>query len=92
MAEPSSSSSNDVGTKCKHDDDDVLIVAPKKKPPRQISIDLVSYPHVDNLRGLVERSRRFSRYFNDTARAFSSEVLSYRSALPKAEEKEIPNY
>ena len=79
MAEPSSSSSsNDIGTKRKHDDDEnVLIVARKRKALQQIPIELVSYPHVNNLRELVERSRRFSRYFNNTARAFSSEVLSY---------------
>lgn len=79
----SSASTSDVGNHVSHNDNDVQVLAPKMKPPRSISDELISYPHKDNLTGLMVRTRAFTKYFHETFRAFSNEVLSYRSMMDR---------
>lgn len=62
---------------------DVQVLAPKMKPPRVISSNLISYPHVDNLAGLMSRTRAFTKYFHETFRGFTNEVLSYRFMMDR---------
>lgn len=82
--------SQDVGRKRKAaiDDngDDVRILVPKQKPPLQ----LVSYPHVDTLHGVVEKTRQFCSYFNRVLGQFSGEIYQYH-IKPEARVS-VPNY
>ena len=75
-------------TEINNDDDDngLRILAPKKKPPLQ----LISYRHVDNVRGMVGKAREFCRYINRVLSQFSNEVLLYH--IPPATSATIPNY
>lgn len=66
--------------------DDVRILVPKQKPPLQ----LVSYPHVDTLEGLVVKTRQFCTYFNRVLGRFSAEIYDYH--IPPSTRPSVPNY
>ena len=64
-------------------DPEVMILAPKTKPPlpplpprNAKKICLISYPHVNNLEGLLNDARDFSRSFHASFRALCNELLS----------------
>lgn len=73
-------------------DPEVMILAPKTKPPlppqNAKKIRLISYPHVNNLEGLLNDARDFSRSFHASFRALCNELLSYAGR----DDKEVPNF
>ena len=73
-------------------DPEVMTLVLKTKPPlpprNAKKIRLISYPHVNNLEGLLNDARDFSRSFHASFRALCNELLSYAAR----DDKEVPNF
>lgn len=96
MSQPSTSAQNGRSGKRKNplseesEQAEVMILKPKRKPP--VGLGLVSYPHVDNLGGVLEATRKFSRYFHRAFGQMSNELMAYHSGPETTEEGELPNF